>query len=161
MHAGGDTMAKTRTSKTEILAQVPAARLRDAQDRKAGQRAASAWYERAGGRVMLVMTNGVVFGFPARSIPALANVSAADLETVSLSPGGGSLQWNGLDVDLSVPGLILSAVQPIDRRRELARLAGQSTSRAKAAASRANGRKGGRPRVDKRASRRSRNDSKD
>lgn len=150
-------MAKTRTSKTEILAQIPAARSRDSRQRKAGHRATSAWYERASGRVMLVMTNDVVFGFPARSIPGLAGASAVDLETVSLSPGGGALHWRDLDVDLSVPGLILSAVEPADRRRELARLAGQSTSRAKATASRMNGRKGGRPRADKASRRGQRN----
>jgi hypothetical protein len=95
---------------------------------------------------MLVMTSGVLFGFPARSIAALASARDAELEAVTLSPGGGALHWEALDVDLSVPGLILSAVEPAERRRELARLAGRSTSRAKAAAARANGRKGGRPR---------------
>lgn len=139
-------MAKTRTSRTEILRQVPPARARDARARKAGQRAVTAQYDSASGRVMLVMTSGVLFGFPARSIAALARARDAELEAVTLSPGGGALHWEALDVDLSVPGLILSAVEPAERRRELARLAGRSTSRAKAAAARANGRKGGRPR---------------
>ena len=152
-------MATTRTSKTEILAQIPAARSRDSRERKAGQRATTAWYERASGRVMLLMSNGIVFGFPADSIPGLAGARAVDLENVSLSPGGGALHWEGLDVDLSVPGLILSAVEPVERRRELARLAGRSTSRAKAAASRVNGRKGGRPRADKASRRGQRNHS--
>ena len=140
-------MAKTRTSKTEILAQIAAARALDARQRKAGQRAISARYDAASGRVMLVMTSGVLFGFLARSIPALAKASDAELEAVTLSPRGGALHWESLDADLSVPGLILSAIEPRERRRELARLAGQSTSRAKAAAARKNGAKGGRPRT--------------
>ncbi len=139
-------MAKARASKTEILRQIAVARARDTQERRAGQRAASASYDRARGLVMLTMTNGVVFGFPARSLPALSNGSDTQLEAVTLSPGGGALHWEALDADFSVPGLILSAVEPTARRRELARLAGQSTSRAKAAAARANGAKGGRPR---------------
>ena len=138
-------MAKTRTKRSEILAQIPAARAREALSRRAGQRAVSVQYDAASGRVMLVMTSGVLFGFPVRLIPALGNASDAELESVTLSPGGGALHWKALDVDLSVPGLMMSAIEPVERRRELARLAGQSTSRAKAAAARANGRKGGRP----------------
>ena len=138
-------MAKTRTPRSDILAQIPAASTRELRARRTGQRAVSAQYDAASGRVMLLMTSGILFGFPARLIAALAGASDAELASVTLSPGGGALHWEALDVDLSVPGLIVSAIEPDERRRELARLAGQSTSDAKAAAARANGRKGGRP----------------
>lgn len=139
-------MAKTTTSRAEILRQIGAARARDSRQRRSGQRATSAVYDRGSHLVMLTMTNGIVFGFPVHSIPALAKASDHELEAVVLSPGGGALHWENLDADFSVAGLILSAVEPAARRRELARLAGQSTSHAKAAAARANGAKGGRPR---------------
>jgi predicted butyrate kinase (DUF1464 family) len=56
------------------------------------------------------------------------------------------LHWEDLDADLSVPGLLLSSIGRSERLSELARLAGRAKSPAKAAAARANGAKGGRPR---------------
>ena len=50
-------------------------------------------------------------------------------------------------MDVNVAGLLLAAVNPAERVRFLASLAGRATSPAKAAAAaRANGAKGGRPR---------------
>jgi hypothetical protein len=139
-------MRKTRTSKADILAQIPAARARDARNRKAGRRATAAYHDRQNNRIMLELTNGFVFGFPVSSVPALAKASAKQLSQVELSPGGGGLHWDELDVDLSVPGLLFSSVGRSQKLTELARVAGQATSAAKAAAARANGAKGGRPR---------------
>jgi hypothetical protein len=56
---------------------------------------------------------------------------------------GYGLHWEALDVDLSIPGLIAGI---FGTRSYMARRAGQATSPAKAAAARANGAKGGRPR---------------
>ena len=140
-------MATRRTPKAEILAQIPAARVRDARARRRGLRAVSARYERASGRVMMELTNGFVFGFPASMIAALASATTSQLAAVELSPGGSALRWDALDVDLSVAGLLLSSIGRSQKLTELARLAGQATSPAKAAASRANGAKGGRPRT--------------
>ena len=83
-------MAKTRTPRSDILAQIPAARTRELRARRTGQRAVSAQYDAASGRVMLLMTSGILFGFPARLIAALAGASDAELASVTLSPGGGA-----------------------------------------------------------------------
>jgi hypothetical protein len=57
------------------------------------------------------------------------------------------LHWPALDVDLFVPGLVVGIFGTRAwMTRELARVAGQTTSPAKAAAARSNGAKGGRPR---------------
>lgn len=139
-------MASPRTSRAAILAQIPAARARDAQDRREGRRAIAARYDRRSGRVIMELTSGYLFGFPAKAIPALAKATPAQLAAVALSPSGGGLHWAALDVDLSVPGLLLSSLGVAQQRRELARLAGRVTSRAKVVAARVNGAKGGRPR---------------
>src|SRR5215217_148040 len=103
-------MARRRTPKSEILTQITAARARDARERAAGRRAISASYDATNGRIMVELTSGYLFGFPARSIPALTEASDTQLADVEVSPGGGGLHWDALDVDLSVPGLLLSAL---------------------------------------------------
>lgn len=139
-------MARSRTGRAEILRQIPAARVREARERKAGRRATKACYDPRTGRVMVELTSGFVLGFPARAIPGLAKASPEQLSAVELSPGGSGLHWEDIDVDLSVPGLLLSSIGRSEQLTELARLAGRATSPAKRAAARANGVKGGRPR---------------
>lgn len=135
-----------KTTKAEILRQITAARTHEARERRDGRRAVAAHYDVRTGRVMLELSSGCLFGFPARAIPALAQATPEELAAVQLSPGGGALHWEGLDADLSIPGLLLASVERPERLRELARLAGRTRSPAKAAAARANGAKGGRPR---------------
>ncbi len=139
-------MAKPRTAKAKILAQLPAARAREARDRRTGRRALSVAFDRRTGRIMMELTNGFVFGFPAKAIPALAHATPNQLAAVMLSPGGSGLHWEELDADLSVPGLLLSSIDRSAQVVELARAAGRARSPAKAAAARTNGAKGGRPR---------------
>lgn len=135
-----------RTPKAKIAAQIPAARARERRARESGQRATSVHYDRRTGRVMMELTSGYIFGFPATTIPSLASATPEQLADVELGPGGSGLHWEALDVDLSVPGLLLSALGRSQKLSELARIAGQVSTPAKAAAARANGAKGGRPR---------------
>jgi hypothetical protein len=87
-----------------------------------------------------------LFAFPVGAIPALQSASASELATVEIDPSGGALRWDDLDVDLSVPGLLLCGVGIDEGRRHFASLAGSVRSEAKSRAARANGKKGGRPR---------------
>lgn len=140
-------MAKAlHTPNAQILRQIAAARGRETRQRKEGRRAVSASYDQITGRVMVELTNGFVFGFPSKAVPELVKASPSVLASVEVSPGGSGLHWEAVDVDLSVPGLLLSSLGRSDRVKELARLAGRTTSPAKAAAARANGARGGRPR---------------
>jgi hypothetical protein len=91
------------------------------------------------------LSSGCLFGFPAGTIPELATASASQLAAVQVMPGGRTLYWEALDVGVSVPELLLDSVGRRDKLSELARIAGSTKSRAKAAASRMNGAKGGRP----------------
>ena len=135
-----------RTPKSKIVAQIPAARSRERRARQSGQRATSVYYDQRTGRVMMELTSGYIFGFPTAAIPSLASATPEQLADVELGPGGSGLHWEALDVDLSVPGLLLSSLGRSQKLSELARLAGQVSSPAKATAARANGAKGGRPR---------------
>ena len=138
-------MAKRRVSDAEILSQIPAARTREAREGRQGLRARSATYDRSTHRVVLELTNGFLFAFPVRAVPTLKGATASQFAAVEIDPSGGALRWDDLDVDLSVPGLLLSALGVEERLRHLASLAGSVRTRAKARAARANGLKGGRP----------------
>ena len=138
-------MAERRLSDARILTQIPAARSREARARRRGLRATSATYDRTTRRVVLELTNGYLFAFPIGAIPALKAATPSQRAAVEVDPSGGALRWDEIDVDLSVPGLLFSAVGVDERLRHLASLAGRVRSDAKATAARANGRKGGRP----------------
>lgn len=140
-------MAEQRLSDADILRQIPAARLRERTAKQRGHRARSVRFDRAHARVVIELSSGVVFAFPVQAISALRRAAPADLAKVTVSASGSILRWDVLDVDLSVAGLLLSAVDPAERTRHLASIAGRTTSKAKAAAARANGAKGGRPRT--------------
>lgn len=140
-------MARSRTSRAEIVAQIPVARRAEERDRARGRRALSARYDRRSRRVMIELSNGALFGFPATRVPALARLSAAQLADVTVTPGGSGLAWDALDIHLSVAGLLFDAIDRAATRSELARIAGRARGGAKAAAARANGKKGGRPRT--------------
>src|SRR5688572_997847 len=100
VNGGGTTMARPRASTATILAQIPSARAHAETEARAGRRAVSVWFDAPSGRVLFELSNGCLFGFPASSIPALSAATGAELATVELSPGGGALRWESLDVDL-------------------------------------------------------------
>ena len=110
-------------------------------------RAKRARYDRKTGRILVELTNGCSFAFPARRAEGLEGASDDELAEVTILGLGLGLHWEGLDVDLSVPGLLAGLFGTkawMDRER--AARAGSATSPAKAAAARRNGAKGGRPR---------------
>lgn len=110
-------------------------------------RAKTARYDRARGRVVVDLTNGCSFAFPARVAQGLDDATDAELAAVEILGAGYGLHWEKLDVDLSVPGLlagIFGTKTYMDRLR--ASRAGSATSARKARAARKNGKKGGRPR---------------
>lgn len=106
-------------------------------------RAAAARYDRSSGRVIVDLENGCTFAFPPRLAQGLEAASDDQLSAVEILGQGYGLHWEVLDVDLSLPGLMAGI---FGTKAWMARRAGQATSAAKAAASRANGAKGGRPR---------------
>ena len=111
-----------------------------------GPIAQSAAYDRSRGRIVIEMADGRGYAFPPALAEDLAGASAADLSEIVIDGAGLNLHWPRLEVDLFVPALVAGV---FGTRRwmtgEFARLAGRTKSRAKAAASRANGAKGRRP----------------
>ncbi len=110
-------------------------------------RASAARYDRDSGRMVVDLLNGCAYVFPTRLVEDLQGASAGDLAGVEVDGLGFNLHWPALDVDLYVPALVAGIFGTRAwMTRELARVAGQAKSPAKAATSRSNGAKGGRPR---------------
>jgi hypothetical protein len=128
-------------------AEIGAARRRGDALALAEPRAVAARYDAATGRVVVELTNGCAFAFPARALQGLGDASDADLAAVEVLGSGYGLHWEALDADFTVPGLMMGLFGARTwMAREQARRAGAATSPAKAAAARENGKKGGRPR---------------
>lgn len=128
-------------------AQIDAAEARGRAMLETEPRATSARFDSASGRVVLELANGCAYAFPATLVEDLQKADAAALADVLVDGAGFNLHWPTLEVDLYVPALV-SGIFGTRRwmTQELARVAGSARSPAKAAASRANGTKGGRPR---------------
>jgi len=124
-------------------ARIDAALTRGEEARQLEPRAAAARYDRQVGRVIVELTNGCTFAFPPRMAQGLEAASDDELSQVEVLGSGSGLHWEALDADLSIQGLLAGL---FGTRAHMARQAGRATSSAKAAAARANGSKGGRPR---------------
>jgi hypothetical protein len=79
----------------------------------------------------------------------LQDATAAQLAKVELTPLGTGLHWEALDADLGVAELAAGIFGSKVWMSELARAAGSKTSARKASSSRENGKRGGRPRLQK------------
>ena len=96
--------------------------------------------------IELTFQAGGSMAIPRWTVPGLEGASASDLAAIAISPAGDALSWRSLDVDVHVPGLIERAFGTRLFAAATGRKGGQHRSKAKAAAARANGAKGGRPR---------------
>lgn len=126
--------------------QADAAQARGVEMLAGEPRALAVRYDAPSGRIVVDLTNSCTFAFPARRIEELADASDAEIAEVEIAGAGFGLRWEARDADISLPGLMGGLFGTQTWMQELARRAGQSRSPAKAAAARANGAKGGRPR---------------
>ena len=122
------------------------ARRRGAAEASNPMRAVGVAYDRESGRVLMELANGCLFGFPPWLVEGLDRAGERQLAEVAIEGSGSGLRWEELDIDLLVAPLVAGVFGTRSWMRELGRRGGSATSRAKARAARANGKKGGRPR---------------
>ena len=130
----------------DLSTRIAEAEQRGAEMLETEPRARTARFDAASGRIIVDLSNGCSFAFPARLAHGLEDASPDALAEVEVLGQGYGLHWEKLDVDLSIPGLLAGLFRTkayMDRQR--AKRTGASTSQAKADAARQNGRKGGCP----------------
>jgi hypothetical protein len=96
--------------------------------------------------IKLEFTGGGTMTIPRQAIGELVDASPSALNGVILSRAGDALSWRALDVDIYIPGLLERVFGTRMLAASSGRRGGRQTSKTKAAAARANGAKGGRPR---------------
>ena len=109
--------------------------------------AVAARYDPRIGRVVIDLSSKLTISFSPKDAQGLEHATPADLERIEISPSGFGIHFPKLDADLYVPALLEGFLG--SKRWMAARLGqagGQSRSRPKRAASRENGKLGGRPR---------------
>lgn len=112
-----------------------------------GGYAVSARYDRRRSRIVVALSTGAELVFPPRLVEGLAGASDENLADIEVSPAGLGLHWPKLNADLYVPALLQGVFGSKKwMARQLGAEGGRARTPAKVAASRTNGRKGGRPR---------------
>ena len=103
-------------------------------------------YDRRVGRVVIGLSSGLEVAFKPHHAQGLEGAKLDDLAEIEISPSGLGLHFPLLDADLYLPALLEGL---LGSRRwmasEMGKSGGQSTTAAKSAAARANGKLGGRP----------------
>ena len=113
---------------------------------KAIPRVVSAHYDRKRKHIVIHLSAKLLVSFSPRDAQGLEDAEPSQLEAIEISPSGFGIHFPKLDADLYIPSLLegfLGSKKWMAAR--LGQAGGQSRSRAKRAASRANGRLGGRP----------------
>jgi hypothetical protein len=108
--------------------------------------AVAARYDRRADRIVVTLSTGIDVSFSPRDAQGLEDASGEQLAAIEITPPGFGLHWPKLDADLYVPAVLEGILG--SRRWMAERLGaagGRSRSKAKVAASRENGKLGGRP----------------
>jgi hypothetical protein len=114
--------------------------------RVAVPKAIAARYDRATGRVVIHLSSRLDVSFSPYDAQGLENAKPSQLDEIEISPSGLGIHFPKLDADLYLPSLLegfLGSTRWMASR--MGRVGGKSRSAAKRAASKANGRMGGRP----------------
>lgn len=124
-----------------------AANRRGAARKAAFPAAVAVRYDRRIARIVISLASGLQIAFAPRDVQGLEHATPADLADAEISPSGLGVHFPKLDADLYIPALLEGF---LGSRRwmasQMGKVGGRASTDAKAAASRENGKLGGRPR---------------
>jgi len=110
-------------------------------------RAVSAHYDRKTGRIGVHLSSNLIVSFSPADVEGLEGARPDELKRIEISPSGFGIHFPALDADLYVPGLLEGFLgSRAWMAARLGQMGGRSRSKGKRAASRVNGKLGGRPR---------------
>jgi hypothetical protein len=132
----------------------------DAEFRSADRRAAARMrrtpiatavrYDRRIGRIVIDLSSGLEVAFRANDAQGLEHAKPSELSKIEITPSGLGIHFPLLDADLYLPALLEGF---LGSRRwmaaQMGKAGGAVSTKAKASASRRNGKLGGRPRKQK------------
>ncbi|MCB1659318.1 MAG: DUF2442 domain-containing protein [Pseudomonadales bacterium] len=128
-------------------ADVQAAEMRMTEKLNSTPHAIAARYDRRVSRIVVSLNTGLELAIPPHIVEGLNHARPAELAEIEISPTGLGLHFPTLDADLYIPSLLEGLFGSSHwMAAGLGKLGGSSRSEAKAAASRSNGKLGGRPR---------------
>lgn len=117
-------------------------------------RAVSARYDRKNRRIEIHLSSNLKVSFSPRDAQGLEEATALQLQEIEISPSGFGIHFPKLDADLYLPAILQGFLGSRSwMASRLGQAGGRSRSVAKRAASRANGKLGGRPRKESRSGR--------
>jgi hypothetical protein len=106
----------------------------------------SARYDRKSRHIVIHLSSKLIVSFSPRDAQGLENAQPLQLAEIEISPSGLGIHFPKLDADFYLPGILEGSLGSKKwMAGRLGKIGGQSRSRAKRTASRANGRLGGRP----------------
>jgi len=109
-------------------------------------------YDRRIGRIVIDLSSGLEVAFRASDAQGLEHAKPSDLRKIEISPSGLGIHFPLLDADLYLPALLEGFLGSRGwMAAQMGRAGGKVSTKAKAAASRRNGKLGGRPRKLKEA----------
>ena len=114
--------------------------------KKVFPRAVAAHYDRKSRHIVIHLSSRLILSFSPRDAQGLERAIPSQLDRIEITPSGFGIHFPKLDADLYLPGLLegfLGSKKWMASR--LGQAGGQSRSNAKRAASRENGKLGGRP----------------
>jgi hypothetical protein len=117
-------------------------------------RAVSARYDRKNNTIEIGLSSNLMVSFSPRHAQGLEKATPSQLQKIEISPSGFGIHFPKLDADLYLPAILQGFFGSRKwMASRLGQVGGQSRSVAKRAASRANGKLGGRPRQARQESR--------
>lgn len=108
--------------------------------------AVAARYDRRIGRVVIDLSTGFSIMFRSHDVQGLEEAKPEQLLKIEISPSGFGIHFPAIDADIYLPSLLEGCMGSRKwMASQLGKTGGKATSDAKAAAARANGQRGGRP----------------
>lgn len=142
---------KIPMSEEEFERQYAEATRRGEEELRTQPWATSVRYDRRTSRLVVTLNKGTILSVPTALIPELKGLKPDDLAKVSVLGAGFNLDWEHLDIQVSVAWLLTGMYGDATSLPVIGRKRGSVASAAKAISARSNGAKGSRPRKKRKA----------